>query len=123
MFSVTSIHSKALWTQVILLTVCWCFAFLTLRMRGLILKVLYGLFTGLQVGLHRGEGGGILHSNSSYTCVHSYSLIVNILSNNIIKNLANFLFLHMWYTIIYSCSSKCHCYIICNLCKYIVMSN
>lgn len=44
-----SIHSRALWTQVILLTICWAFAVLTLRMSGIIIKVLYGLFNCAQV--------------------------------------------------------------------------
>ncbi len=46
---VGSIHSRALWTQVILLTICWTFAVLTLRMSGIIIKVLYGLFNCAQV--------------------------------------------------------------------------
>ncbi|CAH1794754.1 unnamed protein product [Owenia fusiformis] len=41
-------HSKALWTQVILLPVTWMFAFLSLRMRGVVLKFLYGMFAVLQ---------------------------------------------------------------------------
>ncbi len=43
------IHSRALWTQTILLTVCWFFAFITLKMRGAIIKYLYALFNVLQV--------------------------------------------------------------------------
>ncbi|XP_074649069.1 adhesion G protein-coupled receptor L3-like [Tubulanus polymorphus] len=42
------IHSKALWTQVILLTIAWAFAFVSVRMRGSILKYLYAMFNCLQ---------------------------------------------------------------------------
>ncbi|CAD5123647.1 DgyrCDS11973 [Dimorphilus gyrociliatus] len=41
-------HSKALWSQVILLTMSWSFAFISLRMVGAIVKWLYALFNCLQ---------------------------------------------------------------------------
>lgn len=42
------IHSKALWTQTILLTTIWSFAFISLKMTDNILKYLYAMFNCLQ---------------------------------------------------------------------------
>ncbi|KAI0236958.1 hypothetical protein LSAT2_012517 [Lamellibrachia satsuma] len=42
------IHSKALWTQTILLTLCWSFAFISVTMHDAIVKLLYALFNILQ---------------------------------------------------------------------------
>ncbi|CAG5122306.1 unnamed protein product, partial [Candidula unifasciata] len=45
---IINIHMKALWTQVILVTVCWAFAFISIKMVDTILKYLYAMFTSLQ---------------------------------------------------------------------------
>ncbi|XP_059158667.1 cadherin EGF LAG seven-pass G-type receptor 1-like [Physella acuta] len=45
---VINIHMKALWTQVILVTVCWAFAFISIKIVDTILKYLYAMFTSLQ---------------------------------------------------------------------------
>ncbi|KAI8794290.1 latrophilin-3, partial [Biomphalaria glabrata] len=45
---IINIHMKALWTQVILVTVCWSFAFISLKIMDNILKYLYAMFTSLQ---------------------------------------------------------------------------
>ncbi|KAK3761610.1 hypothetical protein RRG08_040305 [Elysia crispata] len=45
---VINIHMKALWTQVILVTVVWAFAFISVKMLDTILKYLYAMFTSLQ---------------------------------------------------------------------------
>lgn len=45
------VHSKALWTQAILLTTAWGFAFLSFMMLDEILKYLYAMFACLQVCL------------------------------------------------------------------------
>ncbi|XP_041364256.1 uncharacterized protein LOC121379672 [Gigantopelta aegis] len=42
------IHMKGVWTQLILVTVCWSFAFVSLKMIDAILKYLYALFNCLQ---------------------------------------------------------------------------
>ncbi|XP_064634672.1 adhesion G protein-coupled receptor L1-like [Lineus longissimus] len=42
------IHTKALWTQLILLTIMWAFAFISVKMRGSIIKYLFALFNILQ---------------------------------------------------------------------------
>ncbi|KAK2189699.1 hypothetical protein NP493_99g02003 [Ridgeia piscesae] len=42
------IHSKALWTQTILLSLCWSFAFISVMMHDDIVKLLYALFNILQ---------------------------------------------------------------------------
>ncbi|PAA88199.1 hypothetical protein BOX15_Mlig026270g1 [Macrostomum lignano] len=43
-----TIHSKALWTQVILLSVSWSFAFVSIIMHDIIVKLLYAMFNCLQ---------------------------------------------------------------------------
>ena len=40
---------KGLWTQIILITSVWSFAFISLKMSDRILKYLFGLFNCLQV--------------------------------------------------------------------------
>ncbi|CAL1530171.1 unnamed protein product, partial [Lymnaea stagnalis] len=45
---IINIHMKALWTQVILITVCWAFAFISLKIVDTILKYLFAMFTSLQ---------------------------------------------------------------------------
>ncbi|XP_064617683.1 LOW QUALITY PROTEIN: adhesion G protein-coupled receptor L2-like [Liolophura sinensis] len=42
------IHCKSLWTQVILLTVCWAFAFLSVKMMDPIIKYLYAIVLCIQ---------------------------------------------------------------------------
>ncbi|XP_050390445.2 cadherin EGF LAG seven-pass G-type receptor 1 [Patella vulgata] len=42
------IHMKGLWTQIILVTVCWAFAFISIKMVDQILKYIYALFNCLQ---------------------------------------------------------------------------
>jgi len=46
-----SIHMRGLWTQLILITVVWSFAFVSLKMHDTILKYLYALMNCLQVSI------------------------------------------------------------------------
>ncbi|KAJ8318311.1 hypothetical protein KUTeg_003402 [Tegillarca granosa] len=46
--NIIMIHMKGLWTQIILITVCWAFAFVSLKMHDSILKYLYAMMNCLQ---------------------------------------------------------------------------